>query len=233
MLDDTLVDLGRRVRPHAVRPGRSRQSQGPRPLRQGLQLVAGRRRRQARHRLRRDRRLRLEHHRRPGPRPRHAGHDPAPLRHRPHAADVPLPGPPVPPDRRAWGSGQGDSRLAAADDRVKPWLHATATTAFISQCEASWFSRRCFAWCRGQPLRRPLVPLPEPIDRTADRTGRATWSRACGGHCAQVAADRQRGELYAGRSHDRAGGSRRRSDRVYDRVFSRRLRDQRQDDSLG
>ena len=40
-----------------------------------------------------------------GPRPRPARHDAAPARHRPHEADVPLPGPRLPPHRRpraAW-----------------------------------------------------------------------------------------------------------------------------------
>ena len=96
MLDDTLVVWGGEFGRTPFGQGDPAKPNGPRPFRQGLQLVAGRRRRQARHGLRLDRRLRLEHHRRSRPRPRHAGDDPAPLRHRPHAADVPLPGPPVP-----------------------------------------------------------------------------------------------------------------------------------------
>ena len=38
----------------------------------------------------------------PRPRPRLQRHDPALPGHRPHAADLPLPGPRLPPDRRAW-----------------------------------------------------------------------------------------------------------------------------------
>ena len=42
------------------------------------------------------------------PRPRLAGDDPAPAGHGPRAADVPLPGPRLPADGRAWEGGQGD-----------------------------------------------------------------------------------------------------------------------------
>ena len=38
------------------------------------------------------------------------------LRHRPHAADVPLPGPPVPPDRRAREGGEGPAGVDALFD---------------------------------------------------------------------------------------------------------------------
>ena len=54
MLDDTLIDLGRRVRPHADVPGQGRT--GPRSSHQRLLDVAGRRRHPRRHHLRRDRR---------------------------------------------------------------------------------------------------------------------------------------------------------------------------------
>ena len=53
--------LGRRVRPHADGAGRQRR---PRPSSQRLHHVAGRRRHQARHHARRDRRLRLQRRRR-------------------------------------------------------------------------------------------------------------------------------------------------------------------------
>ena len=46
------------------------------------------------------RRARLQRGRGPGPRPRPARDDPAPARLRPHEADLPLPGPRLPPDRR-------------------------------------------------------------------------------------------------------------------------------------
>ena len=45
----------------------------------------------------------------PGPRPRPARDDPALPGHRPHAADVQVPGPPLPADRRARGGGESDS----------------------------------------------------------------------------------------------------------------------------
>ena len=45
---------------------------------------------------------------RSGLRPRSAGHDAAPAGHRPHEADLPLPGPRLPPDRRARRGGAAD-----------------------------------------------------------------------------------------------------------------------------
>ena len=51
MLDDTLVVWGGEFGPDSVRPGQSVEPQGTRSLRQSLQLVAGRRRREGRHGL--------------------------------------------------------------------------------------------------------------------------------------------------------------------------------------
>jgi len=56
-----------------------------------------------------------------GARPRHAGHDHAPGGHRPHEAHLPLPGPPVPPHRRARPRRKGHPGLrkrAARADRT-------------------------------------------------------------------------------------------------------------------
>ena len=53
---------------------------------------------------------------RQGPRPRPAGHDPAPARLRPHAADLPLPGPRLPPDRRPRQGRQADPGLSGPFD---------------------------------------------------------------------------------------------------------------------
>ena len=65
LLDDTLVDLGRRVRPHADERGAQRlEVPRPRPPSARLHDLAGRRRRQARPHLRRDRRARLPRRRR-------------------------------------------------------------------------------------------------------------------------------------------------------------------------
>ena len=73
MLDDTLVVWGGEF-------GRTPMAQGrrPRPPHQGLLDVAGRRRHQAGHHLRRHRRVRLQRRRRRRPRPRPARHDAAP-----------------------------------------------------------------------------------------------------------------------------------------------------------
>ena len=49
----------------------------------------------------------------PGPRPRPARHDPALPGHRPHPADLPVPGPALPADRRARQGGQEDPGLKA------------------------------------------------------------------------------------------------------------------------
>ena len=54
----------------------------------------------ARPRLRRDRRLQLQHRQGPRPHPRPQRHRAAPARHRPHTAHLPLPGPRLPPHRR-------------------------------------------------------------------------------------------------------------------------------------
>ena len=53
---------------------------------------------------RRDRRARLQRRRGPGPRPRPARHDAAPAGLRPHQADLPVPGPRLPADRRGGRS---------------------------------------------------------------------------------------------------------------------------------
>ena len=73
LLDDTLVSLGRRVRPHAHEPGHR-----PRPPHQGLFHLDGRRRHQAGHHLRRDRRVGLQRREGRGRGPRPARHDAAP-----------------------------------------------------------------------------------------------------------------------------------------------------------
>ena len=78
-----------------------------------------------RHHLRRDRRLRLQRRRRPRPRPRPPGHAPAPARHRPRAADLQVPGPRLPADRRARPRGErpaGVSDAAAFVGRFHPLL---------------------------------------------------------------------------------------------------------------
>ena len=62
--------------------------------------------------LRRDRRLRLQHRQGPRPRPRPQRDDPALPGHRPHEADLPVPGPALPADRRARRSRQGHPRVA-------------------------------------------------------------------------------------------------------------------------
>ena len=140
MLDDTLVIWGGEFGRTPFGQGDPANPTGSRPLRQGLQLVARGRRRQTGHGLWVDRRLRLEHHVRPGPRPRHAGDDPAPLRDRPHEADLPLSRPPVPPDRRPRqsrdrsaglraGRRTGPRRVLARSPRMRdPWLSPLGTS---------------------------------------------------------------------------------------------------------
>ncbi len=101
--------LGRRVRPHRLLPGQAdRRRLRPRPSSALLHRLAGRRRHQAGHHLRRDRRLLLQHREGSGPRPRPARHDPALPGHRPHAADVQVSGAALPADRRARCREEGD-----------------------------------------------------------------------------------------------------------------------------
>ena len=108
--------LGRRVRPHADGrdpPPRGRRQRRPRPPSRRLQHVAGRRRHQRRPGHRQDRRPRLQHHRRQGPRPRPAGHHPALPGLRPHAssptatwaATSASPTSPAKSSRRCWRRG--------------------------------------------------------------------------------------------------------------------------------
>ena len=95
MLDDTLVIWGGEF-------GRTPMSQGGDGRDhhiKGFSYLAGRRRHQGRHHLRRDRRARLRRRREPGQRPRPPRHDAAPARHRPQAADGQVPGARRPPDR--------------------------------------------------------------------------------------------------------------------------------------
>ena len=72
----------------------------------GFTVLAGRRRREGRPDLRRDRRVRLQGRRKPRPRPRPARHDAAAAGLRPRAAHLPLRRPRLPPDRRAWQGGR-------------------------------------------------------------------------------------------------------------------------------
>ena len=73
-----------------------------------------------------------------GPRPRPARHDAAPAGHRPQAADVPLPGPRLPPDRR--GGQRGASRSWRSMSR--PGLIVVATIACHAAAACSGF-RQC------------------------------------------------------------------------------------------
>ena len=62
---------------------------------------------------RRDRRLQLQRRVRSGVGLRPAGDDPAPAGHRPHEADLPVPGPRLPADRRARRGREEDPRVIA------------------------------------------------------------------------------------------------------------------------
>ena len=62
---------------------------------------------------------------RPGPRPRPARHDPALPGHRPHAADLQVPGPAPPADRRARDGGQGLAELILISMTPRRWHSGT------------------------------------------------------------------------------------------------------------
>ena len=83
LLDETIVlwagEMGRTPHTPAVTA-----DCGPRPPRQRLHGLHGRRRLQGRHRVRRDRRVRQRRGRQPAHGPRHPRHDPAPAGPRPH-----------------------------------------------------------------------------------------------------------------------------------------------------
>src|SRR5205807_1209482 len=74
----------------------------------------GRRRRQGRHGLRRDRRVRLPGGGKPPPRPRPARDDVAPVGVRSHETDVPLRGSGFSVDRRVGAGDSGDHGLSVA-----------------------------------------------------------------------------------------------------------------------
>ena len=129
LLDETLVRLGQRVRPHAAgreprrlakaSPAATTTRSPSRIWMAGGGIKGGQVYRQ-------DRRDRLERRRGPGPRQRLPRHDPAPVRPRPPEADLPLPGPRLPPDRRRRQGGatscwreRDELRLAAAASSTK------------------------------------------------------------------------------------------------------------------
>ena len=86
-------DLGRRVWPHGLQPGRPHARQlRPRPPSPLLHHLDGGRRRQARHHLRRDRRVRLQRGEGSGAGPRLQRDHPALPGHRPQQADLQVPG---------------------------------------------------------------------------------------------------------------------------------------------
>ena len=101
MLEDTLVVWGGEF-------GRTVYCQGPltadrlrtRPPPPVLHHLDDRRRRPSGRGPGGNRRFLLQHHEGPGPRPRPAGHPPSLPWHRPHPADLQVPGTPLPPHRR-------------------------------------------------------------------------------------------------------------------------------------
>ncbi len=99
--------VGRRIRPDALCAGRRR----PRPQQPRLHDVDGRRRRQGRLFLRRDRRLRLRGRGGQDAHPRLARDHPVPARPGPREADVPLCRPRHAADGRGGERGQGRDRI--------------------------------------------------------------------------------------------------------------------------
>ena len=66
----------------------------------------------------------------PGPRPRPAGDDPAPAGPRPHEADLPLPGPRLPADRRGGQVVQEDARVGIPCSDYQANIAMTVTKLF-------------------------------------------------------------------------------------------------------
>ena len=112
LLDDTLVLWT--TSSAARRSPRPTRRQGARPQPARLHLLAGRRRPEARHRLRRHRRGRLPGRRGPGHALRLPRHHPAPAGPRPQAADVLPQRHPAPPDRRPRPGDPRDPGLTPA-----------------------------------------------------------------------------------------------------------------------
>ena len=104
MLDDTLVVFGSEFGRTPMAQGNGRDHHM-----KGFSDLARRRRHQGRHQPRRHGRARLQRRRSDRHRPRSARHDAAPVGHRSSAANLPLPEPRFPPDRRERQRGGGDS----------------------------------------------------------------------------------------------------------------------------
>ncbi len=104
LLDETLILWGGEFGRTPTSEGR----QGPRPQQPRLQRLAGRRRREGRHGLRQERRVRLRRRREQDARPRPARDDPAPDGHQPREADLSLQRPRFPADGRGREGGAGD-----------------------------------------------------------------------------------------------------------------------------
>ena len=116
LFNDTLVVCGSEFgRTPVVEVGGGAGGVAERPRSQPVRLqhVAGRRRHQGRHHLRRHRRLRLQGDREARARPRPARDDPAPARHRSHQAHLPLQRPRLPADRRVGHRAARPHRVAS------------------------------------------------------------------------------------------------------------------------
>ena len=90
------------------------------------------------------------------------------LRHRPHDADLPLPGPPVPADRRPRQGGQGRARVRC-DEGYRPRrlrLRGSAGTAVEGSLAKSSFGRR--------GLREGLLRCSAPADPRGPASGEST-----------------------------------------------------------
>src|SRR4029077_8374095 len=93
-----------------------------------------------------------------GPRPRPERDDPALPRHRPHEADLPLPGPRLPPDRRVR---QGGDRPAGVNLAFAAWEEASEVRGGALRGEDAPHPLRQPRLARGAPLTNSL-PQPPP-----------------------------------------------------------------------
>ena len=120
-------DLGRRVRPHAdgARAATTAATIIPTPSPCGWPAAAS----SPASRSARPTTSASTSRGRPRPRPRPARHDPAPAGLRPHAAHLPLPGPRLPPDRRARRGGARNCWLRQARRALVAAVFATSRFA--------------------------------------------------------------------------------------------------------